>query len=454
MENKIIKSNLRARMIPEIKKLSAVKDNITLCNELKSLTSNEKLQNILDQIATNCQSQNLNLREFITLFWTLCCSIKISNIPQFVDRVLIAPVNDWVPSRVDYLFIANCTTENFPKGQSDADILQEADLVGTQITPTPKIQRERNYRRAELLKSVAGCQLTLSGTHEDFEMVDYQPFNRFALPSLDCYCSPIKVGRDLFFLDNKVSTTSLEKYYQCPHFCFLQNGLKMTPRPLYHLEANTVGSAIHRALQEYVTLNQELKKQHKNTAENQVKIVNLAIKKGMQKLEYDYEPLTKNIEKEIRFIIQELAKIFATSKFQESIVETRVERKLEHDLTLVGKVDRVDYALLDNNERAFLVLDYKTGTVLDSVPTSIFIGNKLQLPIYSSILSDEFNHLAGAGYLPLSSGYATEKKEFNLKGFVNQSYADLLPVGLVKTKNSLVDDDTIAGIFYHANKMV
>ena len=87
----------------------------TGCQQLKDLTANEKIQKILDQIATEYGEQTLTLREFITLFWTLCSATKVSNIPQYLDRVLIAPVNDWVPTRVKYLFVANCTADNFPQ---------------------------------------------------------------------------------------------------------------------------------------------------------------------------------------------------------------------------------------------------------------------------------------------------------------------------------------------------
>ncbi len=438
LDNKIVKSDLRARMVPEIKTLVATQDTGALCQQLKTFTTNEKLHQILDQIATGYQ-QPFNLRELITLFWTLCSATKISQIPQYVDRVLIAPVNDWIPSQVQYLFIANCTAENFPQGQADDDLLQEADLVGTQITPTPALQCERNYRRAELLQTVASKQVILSGTRDDFSAVNYQPYNHFTWPDDSFYQTPLTVGRALFFPSDKVKTTLIEKYYECPRLNLIQNGLGLFPRPIHRLQANTVGSAIHKALQVYFEKHDLMQ----------------AINLGMQALGYEYPPLTNNIKKEIKFIIQKLEKIFQTGKFQyKTAVETEIKYPLKHGLTLVGRVDRVDVAQINDQQRAFLVLDYKTGNV-ESVAKSIYLGNKLQLPVYSSALANDQARIAGAAYLPLSSGYATDEKKFLIKGFVNQEYRDLFPPEIIsQNARYYLDSDTIAAMCLYANRLV
>ncbi len=438
LENKILATDLRARMVPEIKKLSATNDVFTLCEQLKTFTTHEKLQNILEQIATENQGQPLNLREFITLFWTLCSATKVSNIPQYIDRVLIAPVNDWVPTRVQYLFIANCTSDNFPQQQSDDDILQEVDLVGTQITPTPSLQRARNYRRAELLQTVPTKQLVLSGTHEDFVAVPYTPVTNFKWHDAQFFQTPISVGRDLFFAGNKVNTTMIERYYTCSYLSFIQNGLKLQPRHLHTLDSNTIGSAIHIALQSYF-VDHDLEK---------------AIAKGKAKLDFDYPPLTKNIEREMRFIIKELTKVFQSSRFTAStMVEAPIETKINHDLTLLGRVDRIDFASLDNQERAFMVLDYKTGHV-DSVPLGIQLGIKLQLPIYGSALSDQHTHFAGAGYLPLNSGFATDKKTYTLNGFFDNDYQELFPPELLGNTAVPCSNVVVAKICLYAKNLI
>lgn len=436
LENEVIKKNMRARAVSEIKKLQACKNVAELCTQLTTFTTQEKLQNILAQISAGCGTQTINLREFINLFWTLCSATKVSKIPQYLDRVLIAPVNDWVPSNVKHLFIANCTAENFPQGQSDDDILQEADLVGTQITPTPKLQRERNYRRAELLKTIASCQVTLSGTCEDFQPVAYQAHTSFRWVDEQ---DKITVGQALFFPHQRVKPTLIEAYYSCPRMNFIEKGLRLQPRPLYKLAANTVGTAIHAALQEYFT--------HHNLEQ--------AVAVGLANLAFDYLPLTKNIAKEITFILQELEQLFATGKFKFATqVEKEVKRKLKSGLTLVGRVDRVDIAELENQQKAFLVLDYKTGNVDGSLAKSIYLGNKLQLPIYASALSD-LGQIAGAGYLPLSKGYTADKKSFMLKGFVNQDLKDLFPAALLNPHAKYyVTGEVIAKVCAYANHLV
>ncbi len=437
LENQIIKSNLRARVVPEVKKLNVLQDINALCAELKTFTENEKIHHILDQIAVGYGTQTFHLREFMNLFWILCSATKVSNIPQYIDRVLIAPVNDWVPITVKYLFIANCSAENFPQTQPDDDILQEVDLAGTQITPTPTIQRQRNYRRAELLKTVATTQVLLSGTNEEFPPLPYQPYYSFRwLPDDQ---SPITVGKELFFPHRRVKTTLIESYYNCPRLNFFEKGLRLQPRPLYKLEPNTVGSAIHMALQEYFT-------DHN---------LDRAVKAGIQQLEYNYPPLTKNIAKEIKFILQELDKIFAEGGFdaQKTQVEKEITRTLKSGLTLVGRVDRVD---LGKDANAFLVLDYKTGNVASGLAKHIRLGNKLQLPVYAGTLSrDGLGAIAGAGYLPLSKGYAADEKKFMFNGFIDKELADLFPPKMINTKaRYYVDAQTIRNLCDYALQMV
>ena len=437
LDNQIIKANLRARAIPEIKKLSAVQNINELCAELKTFTENEKIHYILDQISQGYESQPLNLREFMNLFWTLCSATKVSKIPQYIDRVLIAPVNDWVPTKIKYLFIANCTADNFPQTQPDDDLLQEADLVGTQITPTPTLQRRRNYRRAELLKSIASTQVLLSGTNEEFIPLPYQSYHSFRWGTDDQ--SSITVGQELFFPHRRVKTTLIESYYNCPRLNFYEKGLRLQPRPLYQLQANTVGSAIHMALQEYF-------KDHN---------LERAVKAGIQQLEYDYPPLTKNIEKEIKFILHELDQIYAEGGFdtQRTQVEKEVTRTLKSGLTLVGRVDRID---IGKDTNAFLVLDYKTGNVASGLAKNISLGNKLQLPVYAGTLAcDGLGAIAGAGYLPLSKGYAADQKKFMFQGFIDKELANLFPPKMINTKaRYYVDAQTIHNICDYALQMV
>ena len=439
LDNQIVARGLRARKVPELKKLTTAKTIPELCQQLMQFTTHEKLQAILTQIAKDCAEQPLVLREFITLFWTLCCATKVSNIPQYLNRVLIAPVNDWVPTQIKYLFIAHCTEDNFPQKQSDDDILQEADLVGTQITPTPSLQRARNYRWAELLQTVATTQVTLSGICDDFNAVNYQPDTNFQWPDTTFFQAPITVGRELFFAQDKVKTTMVEKYYDCPRFNFWQNGLKLQPRPLHTLQVNQIGSAFHEALRDYFTRYD----------------LDQAVQVGMQTLAYDYAPLTNNIAKEIHFVLQQLARIFQTGSFNgHPLVETPVQRKLASGLTLVGRVDRVDVANLSNGNHAFLVLDYKTGRT-ESVPRGIYLGHKLQLPVYSSILSRKWGRIIGAGYLPLSSGYADDEKQFLIKGFFDQELKELIPPALLNaTSRNTLDGDLILKICQYANDMV
>ena len=436
LENKILRSNLRARYLPEIKKLTATKDWVALCQELATFTTNEKLQDILTRLAGYPSLAGLSLRELITLFWSLCCATKVSNIPQYVNRILIAPVNDWVPTAVRHLFIANCTAENFPQGQADNDILQEADLAGTTITPTPKLQRERNYRHALLLPTVATDGVFWSGTREDFNPAVEPASTDFALTAYD---TPITVGAELFIPEKRVKTTMVEKFYECPRLNFWQNGLRLRPRDLYELKPNQIGSAIHKALEVYfggkATINQ-------------------AVAAGLKELAYDSPPLVANLTKEIRFIIENLTTAFADGKFKIYALEKKITVPLANGYTLVGRVDRIDVAPTADGGKAVLVLDYKTGTLPASIAKSIYLGNKLQLPLYAGALRSVGN-IAGAGYLPLVSGYAQGVKTPEIKGFIAKDYIDLFAPQVLNLKTrQYVEPMVIAKMCRHAQDLV
>lgn len=122
-----------------------------LCDEFIAIAGLEKeefvrnkLQGVLN--AVKLSGIELPLAEFGELFWALATSTKVSNIPLYRDRVLIAPVDDFVPAAVPYLFLCNCADGVVPKGQDDSELLLESDTKGTDISPKPGEQRERNRR--------------------------------------------------------------------------------------------------------------------------------------------------------------------------------------------------------------------------------------------------------------------------------------------------------------------
>lgn len=435
LENQVIKSNLRARYVDAVPKLPATQDIGALCKHLAQLVTQPKLVQILEKIGIYAAQEQLTLRDFAALFWTLCSATKVSNIPLYIDRVLIAPVEEWVPTRVDYLFVANCTEDNFPQGQADNDILQEIDLQGTQITPTPTLQRQRNYRHALLLATVPTHGFMLSGTCEDYQPVPYINHSQYQ-PFQDE--NDITCGKPLFFPSNIVRTTMLEKYYSCPYQNFIQNGLRLQPREIYQLKASNTGTAIHKALEEYF-------KYHN---------LDQAVAAGIKELNYDCPPIVENLRREIRFLIKKLDASFQSGKFKIAAVEQRIKKPLACGLDLVGRVDRVDVAPLTDNKNAVLVLDYKTGTAPSSIAKSIYLGSKLQLPLYADALSVR-GSIAGAGYLSLPSGYAEQEKKIEVKGFVANDCLDLFAPGLLNPRaRQYLAPQTIANICHHANDLV
>lgn len=435
LENQIIKTNLRARYVDAVPKLPATQDVAKLCAHLAKLVTQPKLLQILTQIGAYAATEHLSLRDFAALYWTLCSATKISNIPLYVDRVLIAPVAEWVPTRTEYLFVANCNEDNFPQGQADNDILQEVDLQGTQITPTPTLQRQRNYRHALLLATVPTREWCLSGTGEDYRAAPHLNYSTYQVftDSGDITC-----GKQLFFPTNTVRTTMLEKYYGCPYQNFIQNGLGLRPRDLYQLKASNTGTAIHKALETYFG-GQSLDQ---------------AVAAGIKELNYDCPPIVANLRREIRFLIKKLDQSFQNGQFKITAVEQRISKPLDCGLTLVGRVDRVDAAPVSDGKRVILVLDYKTGNAPASIAKSIYLGSKLQLPVYANALAP-VGEIAGAGYLSLPSGYADQEKKIEIKGFIADDCRNLFAPGLLKPRGQYyLSPAGLANLCRHANDLV
>ena len=80
---------------------------------------------------------------------------------------------------------------------------------------------------------------------------------------------------------------------------------------------------------------------------------------------------------------------------------------LNGEIKIKGKIDRVD-----ENEKYFRVVDYKTGST-DSTDKSLFVGTKLQLFLYGSAVKGKYKKgeklPAGLYYLPISDNYEKEE---------------------------------------------
>lgn len=97
--------------------------------------------------------------------------------------------------------------------------------------------------------------------------------------------------------------------------------------------------------------------------------------------------------------------------------EQNFDVTLEEGLNLTGKIDRIDFVQLENEARAYRIVDYKTGKSQNIDYKSLYMGLDLQLPIYAQMFV-ESQKQEGKTLLPLwDMGY--EKAYWN-KDFEKQ----------------------------------
>ncbi len=209
-----------------------------------------------------------------------------------------------------------------------------------------------------------------------------------------------------------ISPTTIEDYYKCPYRSFMAHGLKLKKRDEGSVDVLSVGNLMHDIFSEYALRIDEIKdenssnilfdsiseqildkKEYKkfledSTSKMTVKRVLLECKK------YCYKTYLSFAQSDLKVKKTEVG--FGDNEFYPAI------NLLDGQVKIRGKIDRVD-----ENERYFRVVDYKTGST-DSTDRSLFVGTKLQLFLYGSAVKSKYNNEklpAGLYYLPISDKY-------------------------------------------------
>ena len=197
----------------------------------------------------------------------------------------------------------------------------------------------------------------------------------------------------------KGSVTEYETFSRCPFKHFVKYGMKLEPRKEFEFKSLDLGTLLHAVLSEYgnrLKNRSELwKDQNEETA---TKDINEILEKLAPKIDF----LNVNsqgkyqLEKIKRILIQNILRLIkfdSDSKFFPTSYEEKFSLKRD-SFELEGKIDRID---VDNAEKSFLILDYKTrDTELES--TRIYWGLQLQLLTYV-LASQAMNRKSVAGAL-------------------------------------------------------
>ena len=411
---------------------------------LQDFTTEEKFREILNNLSVLCPDLTLTIREFQNLLLTITGAVKFSTVPTFANRVLVAPLSDWHPHSVDYLFVANTVDGNFPAIQPDTDILTIQDIRAAKVTiePTAKQQNRRNLEHCLNVLSSAEKELFVShiATGDESEIFEKLKKNyqsdtvntpRFAkhllLHSVDngsAFLDPIyygsllesigqslskdvnkeiSVGEKIFLPNNKTSVTTLDSFQTCPMCCFLEKGLKLKRRELSKAGANIIGSILHKIIEVG------------------------SIESVLARPEFKYfvddpknAPLVAVLKREAKMIIQLVKEQIQSSEFKPVCFEKKLGGKIAN-VNISGIADRIDQDELGRK----LIIDYKTG----KVPSGT---GGLQLPLYMHFTKDS----VGAVYFPLTSGFGKDRK---LRGMVPDKNWDNVVASAVETAADIIE---------------
>ncbi|MEG1499954.1 MAG: PD-(D/E)XK nuclease family protein, partial [Clostridia bacterium] len=191
----------------------------------------------------------------------------------------------------------------------------------------------------------------------------------------------------LFFLDNRISATGLEKFNKCPFLFFCENGLGLKKESPMDFESIDIGSILHKCVELFCRENVgQLKTME---IADIAKISNNIFKKVILNGKYQYflkkiefKPIINLIKKEL---IRTCEKIVCEQKNSNYCVK-HLEKHFGFDeenalsfqigsqkIRLNGVIDRID-----EFEEGFRVIDYKTGNVKNGLK-NVYCGINLQL---------------------------------------------------------------------------
>ena len=230
---------------------------------------------------------------------------------------------------------------------------------------------------------------------------------------------PSKIAKKLFFRQGTVSVSEIECYFDCPFRFFVQYGLAAKERVFADHDARDVGNLAHDCMEVFVKEHLAQLPKGETMEEDVAKAIVRAIALDKIKNSPRYQAITEKegsriLQKEVDNITQLCLTVkeqidrsefkptffelgFGYAKSKKPLVPYRIL-----GLTLKGRMDRVDLYRAPNEEKPYAVaIDYKTGDHQIGID-KIYMGLKVQLPLYAAVLS-------ASGYEPVATLYASLK---------------------------------------------
>ena len=244
----------------------------------------------------------------------------------------------------------------------------------------------------------------------------------------------------LFFKKGTTSISELENYFSCPFKHFCDFGLNIKEREKSSMRALDVGDIMHAVAEKFVNF------AVKNPGVNVDKFALNTLENLLANEKYSEENnrvlinmLKSEVVRLCRALKQEIDistfKTFSTEQWFGGKGKLKgIKISDNPNVEIVGKIDRID-----QTGQYYRLIDYKTGKI-ESAPSDIYYGVKLQLAIYLNAVEDVKRKPAGVLYFPIHNEFADGKDKakdlYKMRGFILSE-----PDAILKMDNTLSFDN-------------
>ncbi|OGF48865.1 MAG: hypothetical protein A2231_08545 [Candidatus Firestonebacteria bacterium RIFOXYA2_FULL_40_8] len=194
--------------------------------------------------------------------------------------------------------------------------------------------------------------------------------------------------RSVFSRNAEISVTAIDRYLDCPFVFYLEKILKLEilEEPKFEIESAAIGTILHNVMEGAF---EPGKKIPEKIEEKIIRSVEAELKKtNLHEFWKDHirnrvTLLLKRIIKQEQLIFEEYPHVYC--------VEKKGRFKLNNvDAAVKGRIDRVD-----NNEREFAVIDYKSGSGAKKYFDKTVKGESIQLALYARMIAVEQGRTCG-----------------------------------------------------------
>ncbi len=407
----------------------------------------ETIENVFDEIEKFYSGACLDV--VADVFFHVGEVCKISNLPLTLDAIKIVDANNFC-ERFNNLYVLGCSADNAPSFKADCGIIVDDEIAELNFKHklSPTIAHINKLARLRLLNSCLNFRQTLTLAYSRTQSELVKEFcarltNKNAQklqPSLNLLGQYVAISKQDFIEKNLIYSTNsakkfvasknlshvskcdglkidtisasrLEDYFKCPFHHFLNYTLKVRERLKTDIMPLDTGNILHEILFEYYSKNKQVGEKYEFAKSQIFKIV-----EADERLKVNINsPVLVNLIDETLRVLNGVDYIDANSNFKPEKFEYAFNGSSSLNLgsaKLVGKVDRID-----SDGTNLRIIDYKTGRAEASLK-ELYYGNKLQLFLYACAMEKNFRRkVVGEFYLPLHNNYTTEKNNYSLKGF-------------------------------------